>query len=377
MPASNHATDDAPAPLRRAVTLDLLAALALIALTFLPLMLRRAGLALPGQPSLAAGLWGLAAAWGTLCCAVIRPRNPREVQLLEGYRFPATCVQSAWRIAAGVAIPACVLSTLPVDLGMTGRERLVTFLVAAGPFVVVSLLNIRPHFRKDCPTGEAIRDAHLRETAAAVAQQAGLKDVTLRPSPGLLGSCGALAEAGTHRSRPCVWIDTRELTSLPEAQQRLVIAHEIGHLARRLPLEDALEPAAVTVAAAVLGGAVVLSRSPGETLYTLLPRVILAVLAAEKLTIPVRNAVSRWIERRAWRFAFSAAGNREALVELAGSLAMGPHEDHPLMHWLLGTHPTFQELLEILTACRDENGSSGLGSSDRMDPGEPGTEERR
>ncbi len=377
MPAPNLGTADAPTPLRRAVGLDLLTALLLIGLTFLPLLLRRTKLALPTEPWLLAGLWVLAAAWATLSCTCIRTRDAREVQLLEGYRWPVTCARSAWRISAGIAIPACVLAALPLSDSVAGRERLVTFLVAIGPFAAVSLLNIRTLLRGDRPTGQAIHDAQLREMAGAIAQQAGLKGVTLLPSPGLLKSGGGLAEAGIHRGRPCVWIDTRQVPSLPEAQQRLVIAHEIGHLARRPPLEDALEPATVTVAAVVLGGVVVLTRSPVETFHTLLPRVILAALAAEKLTIPMRNAISRWTERRAWRFALSTAGDREAVVGLARSLGMGCHQGHAMMHWLLDTHPSLQELLEILAACHKENGSRWLGSSGRMDPGESGTEERR
>ena len=290
------------------------------------------------------------------------PLSARSEQVLRDYGL-STQTWGSWLgdVAKGVGVGTGLTALVLLALVTLARSAPRTWwawgalatasLVVAGSFAYP--LFIEPVFNqfRPLPPGE------LRDDLLALAARDGVAvDGVLVADASRRTTAVNAYVSGFGSSRRIVLYDTL-LAQAPAREVELVVAHELGHAARRDVLVGTLL-GALAAAAAVLALALLLSAGPlrrrvgttGMGDPRVVPLVLLLVAVAGLATAPASNLVSRRIEARADVHAldltrdpatFVASQRRLALTNLADL------EPHPLAYAFFATHPSVTERLAL------------------------------
>lgn len=161
---------------------------------------------------------------------------------------------------------------------------------------------------------------------------------------------GNAALAGLGRTRRILVSDTL-LASCSDDEIEAVLAHELAHYVHRdLWLGIAMEGAAAALgfylASKVLAGASGWLGLSGPWDVAGLPLLLLVAGGLSLVLMPLANAGSRWMERRADRFAFRLTGNPEAFataIRRLGNQNLAEETPSALVVWLFYSHPPIHE----------------------------------
>jgi STE24 endopeptidase len=221
--------------------------------------------------------------------------------------------------------------------------------VAAGFVVVGSFLYpvvVEPAFNRfdPLPAGE------LRTDLLALAEESGVpvRDVLVSDASRRTTALNAYV-SGLGATRRIVVYDTL-LDELPDEQIESIVGHELGHVVHDDVLTGTLMGALGAAAATALLGWL-LSWTPllrrvgaeGQGDPCVVPLVLFLLAAANLLTAPVHNTVSRQVEARADLHTLDVTGDPGAFVEMQRRLAVTNLSDPDppaAWHWFFGSHPT-------------------------------------
>lgn len=216
---------------------------------------------------------------------------------------------------------------------------------AAGAAVLVFVLGflapvvLEPVFNRFGP----LEDAELSRRLHAVAERAGVpvREILVADASRRTNRSNAYV-SGIGRTRRVVLWDT--LLRTPAEEIAVVLAHELGHRARR---HVAILTGIAMTGAAVFVAVVRLVRphpAPRDTAFLLLLGLLLQLASA-----PGLSAVSRAFERVADRFSLAVTGDRAAYRSLHHGLAvanLGDLEPPKWLYYWFSSHPTAPERLE-------------------------------
>lgn len=308
----------------------------------------RAGLVFGGGLAVANALVGLPLsaaryAWGRHHGIVTQPLSGWGLDVAKGLAI-GTGLSALVGLAAAVAVSRAP-RTWWAWLSATGAS-----LVIIGS--LVAPLVIEPLFQRTRPLADAalLRDIH------EVARVQGVDARTVLVNDASTRTVAANAYvSGYGASRRIVVFDTL-LRDFPRDQVRVVVAHELAHVARRHVVWGTGVGAAAMVPIMLLAFAV--AGRGGRDVQNVL-RVVSTTAAvaavAGVVAGPVGNVVSRAMEREADRGALQASGDPAAAEGLfrgfvARSRAV-PSPPRPVQWWF-GTHPTLAERVAAARAWR-------------------------
>jgi len=290
------------------------------------------------------------------------PLSARSEQVLRDYGL-STQTWGSWLgdVAKGVGVGAGLTALVLLALVTLARAAPRTWwawgalatasLVVAGSFAYP--LFIEPVFNqfRPLPPGE------LRDDLLALAARDGVAvDGVLVADASRRTTAVNAYVSGFGSSRRIVLYDTL-LAQAPAREVELVVAHELGHAARRDVLVGTLL-GAIAAAAAVLALALVLSAGPlrrrvgatGMGDPRVVPLVLLLVAVAGLAVAPATNLVSRRIEARADVHALDLTRDPATFVASQRLLALSNLADlepNPLAYALFATHPGVTERLAL------------------------------
>jgi STE24 endopeptidase len=290
------------------------------------------------------------------------PLSARSEQVLRDYGL-STQTWGSWLldVAKGVGVGAGLTALVLLALVTLARSAPRTWwawgalatasLVVAGSFAYP--LFIEPVFNqfRPLPPGE------LRDDLLALAARDGVAvDGVLVADASRRTTAVNAYVSGFGSSRRIVLYDTL-LAQAPAREVELVVAHELGHAARRDVLVGTLL-GALAAAAAVLALALVLSVEPlrrragatGMGDPRVVPLVLLLVAVAGLAVAPASNLVSRRIEARADVHALDLTRDSATFVASQRRLALSNLADlepNPLAYALFATHPGVTERLAL------------------------------
>jgi len=172
--------------------------------------------------------------------------------------------------------------------------------------------------------------------------------------------------AGLGTTKRVVLYDTL-LRDFDPAEVRLVVAHELGHVryadVPRGLLWLALVAPFGMLAAARLGERLTPRDAPA---HAAVPAVALALALLVPAITAIANQLSRAVERRADAYSLELTGEPETLVAFQRRIAIQNVSDPtppPLLHALLGTHPTTLERIGLAEAVRRAAAREGDGAA--------------
>jgi STE24 endopeptidase len=238
---------------------------------------------------------------------------------------------------AGLVGITAAIEALPYPwlVGWAGASFVIVLVGFAAPVLIA------PLFYRFTP----LRDPALSERLRALAAKAGVRVVgtfEMGASAKTTKATGYLSGIG--RTRRIVLSDTM-LRSFPADEVEAVIAHELGHHARRhLAVKLALISGEFLAAAAASWAALPpLARSfrLGTGIESA-PLLVLLLGGSLALLSPLGNALSRRMEREADRLAGSLSGKPEALARVLVRISetnLRLAAPHPLIEFLTYDHP--------------------------------------
>lgn len=164
------------------------------------------------------------------------------------------------------------------------------------------------------------------------------------------------ALAGMGRTRRIILGDTL-ISEFTADEIETVLAHELGHHVHRDILVLVLFGTLTTLgglylASEVLKQAVVAFGFAGVSDPAAMPALALVLGAYAVVTMPLENAVSRWRERMADRYALQATGRNEAFASALVRLAnqnLSEVEPEKWVVWMLHSHPPLGERIAAAT----------------------------
>ena len=224
------------------------------------------------------------------------------------------------------------------------------FIIAMGLMAKIAPIVLLPLFYKFAPLDRESLGARL----VSLSQRAGV------PALGVyewaLGEKTRRANAalvGTGRTRRIIVSDTL-LAEYSDDEIEVILAHEIGHHVHRdilvaLIAESALLLVAFYVAAAALAawGPRLGLRSADD--MAALPLLLLAGGATTVAATPVVNALSRWNERRADRYALKLTQQPAAFISAMkrlGTQNLAEERPSRAVLWLFHTHPPIEQRIK-------------------------------
>jgi STE24 endopeptidase len=277
---------------------------------------------------------------------------------LSGYHLPRRygLLHQTWRGWLGdrlkIAALGGVFAMFAVEL-MYGLLRATPrwWLVAALVFCLVSVMIatifpvwIVPLFYRLTPLG----DAALRTRLLSLAARAGVPAVGVYVVDHSRKSRTANAAlAGIGATRRIILFDTLVAEFAP-AEIESVLAHELGHHVHGDVWRGLAVQGAVTVASLYVADVVLRRTAPALGLADLsdpagLPWVVLVISVAGLCALPLVNAASRAMERRADDFALRTTRDSDAFVaamERLGTLNLAERKPSRLKEFLLYSHPS-------------------------------------
>jgi STE24 endopeptidase len=158
------------------------------------------------------------------------------------------------------------------------------------------------------------------------------------------------ALAGLGRTRRILISDTL-LHNYDDEEIEVILAHELAHHAHHDIWRGLAAQGAVVAAAFFAGSRAMAAFAPrlgwqGVADVAGLPVLLLTAGLLSVAVLPAVNAMSRWMERRADRFALEVTGNVQAFSTAMGRLAeQNLSEAHPsrFARWMFYTHPPVPE----------------------------------
>ena len=261
---------------------------------------------------------------------------------------------------------------LALALGLAGAETVYAtlhlapswwWLLSSMVFVLVMMLMAKlapllllPLFYKFTPlTRESLhrRLVSLSERAGVPVlgvYEWGLGEKTRRANAALVG---------TGATRRIIVSDTL-LAEYSDDEIEVILAHELAHHVHRDMLAG-IAAESILLVAAFFAAATALAfwwtplglAAPGDVAG--LPLLLLAAGAVSLAATPCVNALSRWNERRADRFALSLTGQPAAFISAMRRLAtQNLAEERPsrAVLWLFHTHPTIEQRIDAARSFR-------------------------
>jgi len=245
---------------------------------------------------------------------------------------------------------------LAIAMGLAGVFRRWWWAVAAPLFVGLALLftYVSPYL---IPSTKPLHDPQLVADARALERSEGVGDTRLRVQDVHRFTTAPNAEAtGFGATRTVILWDTLLDGRFSDAEIRVVLAHEIGHLAH----DDALRRVgwlALFLIPATALIALLTRRRGGMARPEAVPLALFLLVALQLLATPLFNLVSRHDEAAADWSALVAthdpAAERSAMHQLATTSLSNP--DPPGWAQLLyGTHPTAMQRIAMSYAWEEE-----------------------
>ena len=253
-------------------------------------------------------------------------------------------------LVLAIAGAEIVSFALRVSLSWWWLLSAAAFIIAMGLMAKIAPIVLLPLFYTFTPLDRKSLGARL----VSLSQRAGV------PALGVyewaLGEKTRRANAalvGTGRTRRIIVSDTL-LAEYSDDEIEVILAHEIGHHVHRdilvaLIAESALLVVAFYVAAAALAawGPRLGLRSAND--MAALPLLLLAGGATTVVATPVVNALSRWNERRADRYALKLTQQPAAFISAMKRLGtQNLAEERPswAVLWLFHTHPPIEQRIK-------------------------------
>jgi STE24 endopeptidase len=325
-----------------------------------------------GPAPLRAALGGLAL--GVLAELVTVPIALRREVVLRQYGLSVQTWRGWVADAAKAVVLGGVLSgaALAALYALTGAAPRWWWAVAApGAALVVVLLSfvlpvvVEPLFLRFTP----MPGSPLRQRLLELAARGGVpvRDVLVADASRRTTALNAYV-SGFGATRRVVVFDTL-LAEAPEAEVEVVVAHELGHAARRDVLRgtalSALGVAALVCLLHLVLTAPPLLRAAGAD-GPADPRsvgLLFAVTAVAGLVLaPLQNLVSRRVENRADAYALDLAGRPEAFAAMQRRLALTNLADldpGPVEYLLFASHPTTVQRIARAQAFQADGKATG------------------
>jgi len=203
-----------------------------------------------------------------------------------------------------------------------------------------------------------LEDPVLRDRVLRLAARMGVRAAEVAVADfSRKGRVANAAVVGLGRTRRILVSDTL-LHEFPIEEVEVVLAHELGHHARRhlmkgLVLQSALILAALWVADHALRAAAGALGLGGPADPTGLPVLALVLTALGLLTTPLVAAWSRRLEREADRVALDVSGAPDAFIsamERLGRLNLAERRPGRLRQLLFATHPSIEARIAVARA---------------------------
>ncbi len=248
---------------------------------------------------------------------------------------------------AGGAGTVALIRRRPRDWWMAGTVALLGVAVAgayAGPVVIDPIFN----------RFEPLPDGETRRDVLDLARGAGVDvgDVLVADASRRTTAVNAYV-TGLGATKRVVLFDTLLDGGFSRDEVRLVVAHELAHVAHRDVRRGLLYLLLVAPAAVHAAAQVTETLAPGEASPAALPALALAAGAVGAVVGTIANRLSRAVERRADSFSLRQTGGVDAFVGFETGIAVRnvADPDPPrLLHALLSTHPTTLERIGIAMA---------------------------
>jgi STE24 endopeptidase len=269
---------------------------------------------------------------------------------------PGWLLDLAKGLGIQVVIAGAVGAGVAVAIARLPRGWWAAVAVGAAAFVyAISLLSpllLEPLFQRT----EPLRDTALRAQVLELARRAGVEadDVKVNDASSRTTAANAYV-SGLGGSRHIVLYDTL-LRDFPRDQVRMVVAHELGHVARRHVLKGSTWTAALLVPGALMAFAAVGWRTgfgragrDAAGCDLVLRRLAVTAAAAAVLSAagaPLGSWVSRAFEREAeWRGLTTSRDPRAAIGLQQGLVrtSLGDPDPPEAVRVWFGTHPTALE----------------------------------
>jgi STE24 endopeptidase len=270
---------------------------------------------------------------------------------------------------------------LAVSMGLAGVLRRWWWALAAPVFVGLALLStfLSAYL---IPNTKPLRAPALRADASALAREEGVPRTRVLVQDVHRYTTAPNAEAvGFGPTRRVILWDTLLDGRFSRSQVRVVIAHELGHIARGHLLRRVGWLALFLIPAAALVALLTLPRG-GLARPEAVPVALLVFVVLQLLAAPVLNVVSRHQEAEADWSALNAthdpAGARTLYVALARTSLADP--DPPSWAYVLDAgHPTIMQRLAMVRAWQQRRapGASGAQAERGARPGAPPARTRR
>lgn len=245
---------------------------------------------------------------------------------------------------------------LAIAMGLAGVFRRWWWAVAAPVFVGLALLFtfVSPYL---IPSTKSVHDPRLVADARALERSEGVGDTRLRVQDVHRFTTAPNAEAtGFGATRTVVLWDTLLDGRFSDAEVRVVLAHEIGHLAHDDPLKSVGWLALFLIPATALI-ALLARRRGGMARPEAVPLALFLLAALQLLATPLFGLVSRHNEAAADWAALVAtrdpAAERGAMRQLATTSLSNP-EPPGWTQLLFGTHPTAMQRIAMSYAWEEE-----------------------
>jgi STE24 endopeptidase len=224
------------------------------------------------------------------------------------------------------------------------------FIIAMGLMAKIAPIVLLPLFYKFAPLDRKSLVARL----VSLSQRAGV------PALGVyewaLGEKTRRANAalvGTGRTRRIIVSDTL-LAEYSDDEIEVILAHEIGHHVHRDMLVALIAESALLVVAFYVAAAALAAWGPRLGLRSAndmgaLPLLLLAGGATTVVATPVVNALSRWNERRADRYALNLTRRPVAFISAMkrlGTQNLAEERPSRAVLWLFHTHPPIEQRIK-------------------------------
>ena len=247
---------------------------------------------------------------------------------------------------------------LAVAMGLAGVLRRWWWAVAVPIFAGLALLStfVSPYL---IPGTEPLRDPRLVADARALERSEGVDGARLRVQDVHRQTAAPNAEAtGFGPTRTVILWDTLLDKRFSDAEVRVVLAHEIGHLAH----DDALKGVGWLVLFLIPATALIayVTRGRGGMARPeAVPVALFVLVALQLLFTPFSSAVSRRVEASADWAALNATREPAVKKELMHDLATASLSDPEPPGWtqlLYGSHPTTMQRIAMAQAWEEREG---------------------
>jgi STE24 endopeptidase len=262
-----------------------------------------------------------------------------------------------WGILAGEFLALCLALLIVMGLARWLGDR--WWLPGAASFVAIAALFsfVLPYL--DFGATKALADPALTAAADGYERELGLGHIPLRVEEVSSGTDQANAYAfGVGPSRRVVFWDTILQEPFSESEQKVVLAHELGHHA-----SEHLPKGIAWFAIFAVPGAWILMRATrgrgGMGRAEAVPLALLVVAVLQLAAAPAQNWISRRMEAEAdWKalqVTRDPKGLEGTMVDFAHT-SLGEPDPPGWVQLFLGTHPSLADRVGMARAWAERNG---------------------